>query len=224
MTLLTTDVPFWSAPLGSDVPMGEAPPTVIYRPGPIDHQQKWLLRVLTQFRSSPELLKLIHAPLGASTVLEGVFWTLLTITLANAVGVQLDAIGARFNFARDGLSDDDYRALIPIWVQACRSSGTTPQIVALLDRLDPDNTFVWDDLADDPDSFSVLITDPPLSDAEAEKYQRFVRRARAHGIRVWLESYPADPDTLFTFASADDEETDAARGFDAGGLAREVIA
>lgn len=222
--------------LDSGAPPG---PETISRPGPLDHQKRWLARVLTQFRSSPGLLGLIRAPLGASTVLETVFWTLLTITLDNAVGVQLDVIGARFKFERDGLEDDEYRALIPKWVQAIRSSGTTPQIAALLDRLDPTNTFLIDDEELDPATFSIDVTAPVLDDAEADVYRRFVKRSRAAAIRCSIYSYPLPADQLFTLAdegddlivldgdaegTSDADDDGDGDGTDGGGLAREEMA
>lgn len=214
---------------------GPGAPETIHRAGPYDHQRRWLVRLLTQFRPDPEMQGKVKAPLGASTVLEGVFWTLLTTTLENAVGQQLDVIGARWRFGRDGLDDDEYRRLIPIWAAACRSSGTMPEVVALLDRLDPDNEFEVDPLALDPKSFRVNVTFPVLDDATAELYQRFVRRARPSATRVWLYSYPQPDSETFTLAdygSALDSTDGATLGlgdFDdtegaGGGLAREVIA
>lgn len=217
----------WLAPPAPPAP--PTPPPAVFVPNPaaqVNHVATGLSRLLTQFKGKATIEGLIRAPLGASDIIEGVLYTLLTQRmLSNAVGAELDKIGSRFGFERDGRNDDDYRAIIPVWIRALRSSGTTPQIVDVLDGLNPSNTLAIEDMDLDPAGFRVRVTDPVLSAADRELYRRFIRTSRGAAIRCWFYSWPAAGSTLFQFnSSAGAPVADTAHGFNHGKFASEVIA
>ncbi len=244
MTLLASDVPFWSAPLSSDVPMGEAPATEIFEAGPVDHVAVGLERLLQQFKGGahPRIQALVAAPLDTSNRLEGVLWTLLTLTgLPDAVGGWLDEWGAILGLERDGWTDDRYRELLYAQLYALRSCGTVEDIYRVFEQLDAAWVGGIDQFDDDPDldpaSFRLTWLEPALGHADAETYRRFLKKARAAGVRVWFYSYPIAEEFVFSLAddgadlvdsvtegfSAADDYADA-DGTDGGGFAREVIA
>lgn len=212
-------------------PLGES--EEIFVAGPVDHVAVGKARLLQQFQGElhPRIQALVAAPLETSNRLEGVLWTLLTLTgLADAEGAMLDEWGEILGHERDGEDDTRYREILYARLYALRSTGVVSDIYRVMEALDATWVGGIDPLDDDPTldpaTFKLTWLDPVLTDGPAETYRRFLKSARAAGVRCLFYSYPLDPATLFTLSSTPDVvETDAALGFDGdGGMAREEIA
>lgn len=54
------------------------------------------------------------------------------ITISNAVGNNLDDIGYKYNIARQGLNDDEYRLAILLKMSAYSDSGTTTDVIRFI--------------------------------------------------------------------------------------------
>lgn len=64
--------------------------------------------------------------------------------LVNATGVNLDEIGTQMGIERNGLEDNDYRAVIMIMASASRTSGTRSELIASLNQIfGEDNFKTW---------------------------------------------------------------------------------
>ncbi len=220
-------------PLGS--PLGDA--GEIFTAGPVDHVEVGKERLLEQFQGGahPRIQALAAAPLVSSNRLEGVLWTLLTLTgLDNAEGAWLDEWGAILGLERDGEDDTRYRELLYARLYALRSCGTVEDVIRVMEALDATWEGGIDQLDDDPDldpaTFKLTWLTPALDDDLAERYRRFLQSARAAGIKVHFYSWPAIDDELFRLADGDTPQldTDLGTADDAmttgGKLAREEIA
>src|SRR5688572_18328477 len=111
----------------------------IFTEGPVDHVTVGKERLLQQFRGDahPRIQALAAAPLVTSNRLEGILWTLLTLTgIDNAEGQWIDEWGAILGLERDGEDDDRYRELLYARLLALRSAGTIDQINAVMEALD----------------------------------------------------------------------------------------
>jgi hypothetical protein len=62
-------------------------------------------------------------------------------TVLTATGANLDEIGRQIGIERNGLEDNDYRAVIMILSASSRTSGTRPEIIASLNQLFGEGNF-----------------------------------------------------------------------------------
>lgn len=211
-------------------PLGDA--GEIFVPGPVDHQAVGADRLLQQFRGGahPRIQALVRAPLGTSNRLEGVLWTLLTLTgIADAEGAFLDEWGEIVGLERDGETDTRYRELLYARLYALRSAGTIEHLNRVMTALDATWVGGIDNLDGDPEldpaTFRLSWTSPVLDDHHAEQYRRFLKSARAAGVKCHFYSWPAPEATLFMFRNdAGAPVADFDHGFNAGVFAREEIA
>lgn len=150
--------------------------------------------VLSQYSNAPRLLSLMEAQSNQSDDEEQALWEIQQgFSLATAVGVQLDAVGARFRESRLGRSDADYREAI----QAKASlavNGTPEQIMEFLR-----NTFPG--LADIvyqpeyPAGFA-LLTDDTTSGTNMLQYLKPSGVHAAYGTK--MTDYLGNPMTTYT--------------------------
>lgn len=95
-------------------------------PVQIDHVEIGLSRLLEQWKNSPKIQGLLRSYLEQSNELESVAFEVLTERgIFEAVGVNLDVIGALFDISRDGRTDEQYRAAILNYVTTLNGDGTT---------------------------------------------------------------------------------------------------
>jgi len=100
-----------------------------------DHVAKALALVLSQFSAplGPYIRELVSILADEVQELEDVVDDCYTERLlSTSVGMQLDAYGKVLAFARNGLSDDDYRAVLQVRIAANRGSGTIPPILLVV--------------------------------------------------------------------------------------------
>lgn len=90
----------------------------------------------------PEALKksnienIINIDLQRWKIIEGVLYNLaVNRLLANASGVYLDDIGARFQIYRNGLDDESYRATLFLRTGEAQKHGTRSDIISVLQQL-----------------------------------------------------------------------------------------
>lgn len=90
----------------------------------------------------PESLKkgniqaVINIDLQRWKLLEGILYDLaINRLLANATGIYLDDIGARYQIYRNGLDDDNYRATLFLRTGEAQKHGTRSDIISVLSQL-----------------------------------------------------------------------------------------
>lgn len=218
-------------------PFGLASGSTAYTPK-IDQVALGLSRLLEQFKPKPLINALVEAPLDYGNTLETVLYDLLTARLYDgAVGEQLDVVGAIFNVERAGRSDAAFLQFIQATALAQSSSGTVPDIYAVLEHISPGGAFQIEQLLEDPAGFGVRFTSPalPYEPATADDLvpvtiERLLRKSRAGGVKCWFYWWPTTVDQMFTLCAGDDQVANAALGMapddeSAGGeLAGEVVA
>lgn len=96
------------------------------------HVADALARLLEQLRGRPRVEGLVGALAGGVQVLEDQLAALpVGLSLAGAVGAQLDVLGAVVGIARNGVGDDAYRLLIRGQIGRNTSDSTTETILGL---------------------------------------------------------------------------------------------
>ena len=97
-----------------------------------EHVLQGRARLIAQYVGKTRLDSLLCIYIDQIQDLEDALWQLATLrTIEAGEGVQLDGIGDIVGQERQGLSDDDYRPLLQARVQANRSEGTAPDILAV---------------------------------------------------------------------------------------------
>lgn len=105
----------------------------------LDHAARALALLPSQFAGATKLRELITAFADAAQDIEDDTWACIEDRMLDtAEGAQLDQYGRVLGQPRNGLSDEDYRALLGIRILANRSNGQADVILrvvaGLLDR------------------------------------------------------------------------------------------
>lgn len=118
--------------------------------------------------------------------------------LADAFGDQLDLFGAIVGEAREGEGDDAYRARLQARIKLNTASGTPEEILEIFGLIKPSGTSL--ELRDEfPAGFTLLIGTEAITSTAAALLLKFLRLARAAGVRGILEWVESDPSEVFTF-------------------------
>lgn len=191
-------------------------------------------RVAEQYRLSTHLLGIIDAGAEQVQEIDNALWQLATerylhsdaeinrVTVNyEAVGAQLDVLGRLLGLTRQNMTDDDYRAALKAQVKVLHSSGTAEEIIAVFYCVEPSSTITvttWT-IASLTCELSL-----PITATEALIYRKFLRRARAAGVKgilLWRQSPSAQ---CFKFCSAGEVDgsgngpTGTGQGWGAGHL------
>lgn len=150
---------------------------------------------------------------GGIQELENAIWQVLTERwLDTAVGAQLDVIGRIVNMPRRGWLDDVYRRLLGAQILVLGSTGTWPDLVAILGALGATLALVT---IAEPGTAAIRIVlgEPFTTDITPADIFRLLVAAKPAAVRLTLLFPTADVDTSFTLgSSADAPELDALRG------------
>jgi len=106
----------------------------------LDHAARALALLPSQFAGATKLRELITAFADAAQDIEDDTWACIEDRMLDtAEGAQLDQYGRVLGQPRDGLSDDDFRALLGIRILANRSNGQADIILRVVaGLLDPE--------------------------------------------------------------------------------------
>lgn len=164
----------------------------------------------------PRLKAFFEAFLGQFDDFEGVAFEVLTErTLVNAVGAQLDTIGAIVGAQRvDDATDDLFRRVVRCTILVNRSQGKAPQLYEIC-RLFYGAADASDFRVRDyyPADFEVWVD--TITFAYAVSLARLLRRAKPAAVGFQLVATEGDDTTTFRFSdSATVEDADTSTGFD----------
>ena len=99
----------------------------------LNHVEQALALLPSQFTDSTKLRALITALVARVQEIEDDTWACIEDRmLSTAEGVQLDQYGKVLGQPRDGLADEDYRALLGIRILANRSNGQADVILRVV--------------------------------------------------------------------------------------------
>jgi hypothetical protein len=101
-----------------------------------DHVAAMQANIITQFKGQPNLAAFVNAVGAQLNDVEEFFTQILNnLCLENAVGVQLDGLGAALNQGRNGLGDSDYRTLLQARIVSQQATGTIEDMLVILKTL-----------------------------------------------------------------------------------------
>ena len=130
------------------------------------------------------------------------------LCLQNAVGVQLDGLGYALGQGRDGLGDEDYRALLQARIASLQAQGTVEDIIQIFKTLASCEKVQVIELY--PAAFRVIMTNPGTPVLSNADIVAAVMTAKAGGVRAELFSVAKPAFKL------DDPATDLNDGLDTG--------
>lgn len=172
-----------------------------------DHEATALARLAQYLRDKPNTTAVLGAFTAQHQDLETAVQQLLVDrTLDNAFGEQLDILGDLVGQPREGADDTTYRQRVRARVALNRSSGTSPELIALFLLLVPTATLKLRD--EWPAALTLEVNGVAVTSATAAILVYFLRLAKVGGVRAILEWGEAPPAELF--------QMDAGLGFDQG--------
>ena len=164
------------------------------------HVADGLARLTDRWRGKPAIEALLSPFLAELQEVEDQLWSMLVATIDTATGVQLDQLAALIGEPRLTLDDGALRTVLRARVLANRSSGSVPELVAIL-VLFAEDSFTLDEVF----PAGVLVTVASyLGAIPAERVGGLLHRATAGGVGAQLVA-PASSATAFRFASTDDD-------------------
>lgn len=174
-----------------------------------------LAELPAQFRNSANLRALLSLLVRPLQELEDDGCSVLEdMLVSNAEGVNLEIYGEITGVARDGRSDDDYRALILTKIGSDNSSGTPNSILDFISVLAFGATVKY--LHVPPACYQLTITPPasksPLTAAQKAEIISALFDLTPAGVCFFAIETP--PEDIFTF--------DVGPGFDDGALAGSI--
>lgn len=183
--------------------------TVVYRP---DLRARAVGFLLQQWQESPKLVALVESlATGAQHLEDQSFGLLVSTTFTAATGVALEQWGQLVGEVRGGLDDEDYRAFIESRILANNSTGTTDQLIEILQLSTAPSIVRHTNLFPACFQMEVLRTEP-LSSLRAERVGRLMRLVKPAGICMLITEA-----AVGSFGFLDNPE---ALGLDAGLFAR----
>lgn len=184
----------------------------------VDHSDRGVGRLLAKLQGKPRLAAFLRSWIDSAQELEDVVFAMRTMMLvSDATGWWLDRLGAIVGERRRGRTDDIYRVWVAARTLVNRSSGTGPQLIAIVKAVVAEDSTVY---VEDQYPAAMLVhvygeTDIDTGNALAELLQQ----ARCPGVRCVLH-WSVDPEAdVFRFADAlSVSDTDVDYGFGSGVL------
>jgi hypothetical protein len=171
-----------------------------------DHVARGLALLPQQFRTT-NTQAFLTTLLEEFQEVEDALWQLLDATLLTATGARLTQYGKLLGEPRLELDDDALRKVLLARVVVNRSCGLDRDIAAMLAVFADAFTIV-----DTPPAALLVTLDAFPGDGLPARIGGLLRRVVAGGVGAQAV-IPADASPTFHFASGEDIETDADRGF-----------
>lgn len=163
-----------------------------------DHAAAAIGRLPQQFRK-PRVESLLRILATPGQPLESALWQLLTQrSVANSLGVQLDAIGTIVGQPRGGTDDETYRVFLRARIAANRSRGTVEDILRVLNLILLDDSVQIEVQTIGPAFVEVRLTNVTTTDAVATLTAAFTQKSVSAGVRAVVVSSAASAATAFT--------------------------
>ena len=172
------------------------------------HITDGLARLIEQYKNATKFKLWLSTYLRRFQTLEDAVWEVLTERgIDDAIGKQLDNIGAIVNRARGGLSDDDYRIALKAEILILRSDGRMNDVIAVAALALPSG-FTFSTRDEAIATIRFVINEPVTFDASVVWHM--IRRTKAGGVRLVYEFVTAPLDEYFVWK---DDGTSADVGF-----------
>lgn len=174
-----------------------------------DHADRAVARLPARHVEDARMVATVRALVAPLQEVEAALFALLTIAaIDSSSGVQLDLLGRVVGQERGSLDDASYRVWLKARQRVNRSSGTIPELLAIVRAVAPAVTRV-EAIEGYPAGLTVRAFGAPLP--LGEEVGALVRSAKVAGVRVVFEFSPAPPAETFRL--------DVGPGLDVGKLA-----
>lgn len=164
----------------------------------LDHEARALARLPQQHVGKVGIAALVVALVAPVQEIEDALWQLLTErTVYTATGATLDAIGRLVGELRAGQDDDDYRRFVVARLFVNRSGGRVEDLIRVADLIlhDVDARIEIEDVY--PAAVFMRITSAQIDDDVAATLTRFLRKAKAAGVRLNVLTQSVDDADIF---------------------------
>lgn len=172
--------------------------------GVVDFVARALNRLPFQFRQtgSVNITKLVTLLVTPYQELQlALMQLLLYRTIDTAVASNLDVLGKVVGQPRNGLGDDDYRRYIRARIATNKARGTRDDLINITRLILNDATATIEVTTSGTASAVVRVLDATVIDAVADILIALLRSGKSAGVRLNLETEPADNTLMFDVAS-----------------------
>lgn len=168
------------------------------------HVDDGLKSFARQFASRPRLAALLRALLAPVQATEAEVWALYALGIGESSGHALDQLGAVLGQSRPaGLSDSAYRSVLRAVVKTLHSSGTGPELLAVMREL----VGSWGFEMLEAHPASLVFTPDAEPDVPAGVMLGVLSRAASAGVRLQVVDV-FDDANRFRFSSSTEEPVD----------------
>jgi hypothetical protein len=188
-------------------PEGKQPADMIRSPqDPVrnpNYVAEGIFRTRQKYKNLPRFNALLTIYLEPLQELEGVFFDILESRIVDSARkAQLDIIGRILGLGRGSWDDDTYRVYLRVQLRVLRSSGTAPELIAIL-RLIVAECHL-------KEVYPAALEIDVVTDIGGGAIGSIMQRAKSAGVRVDTFVYATD---VFEFsATGVDEDTSAIHG------------
>lgn len=146
-----------------------------------NHVEEAKTFLIEQFKGKPNIEGILSSWVQQFQDLEDVYWQILRgRTIDQAIGVQLDFLGALVGESRKGRNDAEYRAAIQLRIRINRSTGRAVDIYEIVSLMT--ENFTYQEFY--PADFLVTVYFPLL--AQYQAVENAIRQAKPAGVGASL--------------------------------------
>jgi hypothetical protein len=152
---------------------------------PIDHNAKSIERLLTQYKSTPNLKAILASFIEQAQGIEDMMQGFEPgLGLPTAIGQQLDNLGVTLGQPRQGVDDDTYRILLYTKIVQNFSEGNIETLIDIYSVLMGSSTIILQEIY--PAGFMMMAIDPaPIG--EEDLIALAIQEAKVAGVGIgWL--------------------------------------
>ena len=161
-----------------------------------NHVARGLARLTESLKGKAKVAGWLTAILGQVQALEDAIEDVREgRDLLFAVGEQLDVWGRRLSLSRGGLSDEVYRIRLRAKLSVNRSSGTLPELLAILSLITDERDVAITESY--PMGIDISVGAPLVDAGTAFEWLLLIREARMAAVRVFMQWLLATPETTF---------------------------
>jgi len=177
------------------------------------HVEEGLVLLLEQYKNKEKLEALLTAFLAPFQDLETLSFDIYNnFLLDNAVGEQLDFLGATVKEGRRERNDDVYRLYIKARIAVNRSNGRVPELLNILRIVSADSDTYW--LRELPRASMILHVQQQTTNAQAIIFDDLIRQAKSAGVNLQTTWSLQTPSNRFKFSGTPNTiETSSMQGF-----------
>lgn len=152
------------------------------------HAEEAISHLIELFRNGPRNQAVLGAVGQQLQELEQAIWDLIHgFDIDTAYGAMLDIVGATVGEARQGRTDDDYRAAIRVRMLVNFSDGKIEQLLEIMRGLSPSAVVALTELA----PATIVLAFSTLGTTTAQTALAMLRQAKGGGVKLFVGVGPS---------------------------------